>query len=216
MAAVRRARRTRSAIRAQPAASVFGNSMANSSAPYLAARSEGRRASAARIPATIRKHLIAGGMTVFVVIFLEMVEVDDQKPERAALAIGPAPLLLHALVETAAISDTRETVFGRQRLEPFRQILPFRDVACDGDGTVDFADVLSSNPQGGLDPDIALFAMPGAVRGTRFLDLAPLQPFHNLARGRQVERIDPRQGRTFRQADPDASPRYAPTKARHS
>jgi hypothetical protein len=71
-----------------------------------------------------------------------MVEVDDQKPERAALVIGPTPFLLHALVEAAAIGDTRETIFDRQRLEPFRQILLFCHVARDGDGTVDFAVIL--------------------------------------------------------------------------
>ena len=54
--------------------------------------------------------LVAGEMAVGVVDALEVIDVDEQQGERAAMAMGAAPLGGEALVKAAAVGDSGEAV----------------------------------------------------------------------------------------------------------
>ena len=80
---------------------------------------------------------VARGMAVFVVVGLEVVDVDHQQREAGAVAIGTRPLLLQSFVEPAAIPKagsplmpleilhrTFVSLCGRSALER-AQVFPF-------------------------------------------------------------------------------------------
>src|ERR1035437_1486153 len=174
MQASRSAQRILSPIRSQPAASVLGNSMTNSSPPYLAARSVLRCASAAKTRADGAQALVSGRVPVLVVVFLEMVDIDHQKRQARTLAIGSAPFLQQALVKAAAIGEARETVLGGEGRESSFERLLFRHVARDRDNAVDRTTDLPADPQGRFDPDFGFLPMACAVGDARILRLAVL------------------------------------------
>src|SRR6516164_9485579 len=82
---------------------------------------------------------VASRMAVFVVIGLEVIDIDHQQPDARAIAIGPRPLFAQPLVEAAAVGKPREAVLDRERLEPAFQVLLLGNIARDRDHAIDLA-----------------------------------------------------------------------------
>ena len=69
-----------------------------------------------------RQRLIALGMPVAIVEFLEMIDVDHQQRQRLAIARRPAPRQGQRFIETAPVGELRQAVVPRQcRLALFRR-----------------------------------------------------------------------------------------------
>jgi hypothetical protein len=64
------------------------------------------------------QHLVAGGVAACVVHLLEVVEIDQEQREAAAVAIGGRKLALELLAEPAAVGDTGQIVGGGEIGEP--------------------------------------------------------------------------------------------------
>ncbi len=58
-------------------------------------------------PATATQAGIARGMAVFVVVGLEVIDIDHQQSQAGAVAIGARPFLFQPLVEAAAVGKAR-------------------------------------------------------------------------------------------------------------
>jgi hypothetical protein len=119
------------------------------------------------------KAIVAGGMSVFLVELLEVIDVDRcEREARAALPHGAPPFHRQHVVESTAVRAAREAFSARQFTK-----LGFKFLAC-GDVARDLHDVVrprrcvARDAQRGFQPDLAAVLFGSLVSQHDFLRVA--------------------------------------------